>query len=325
MPESMSATPLVTVVTVTYNSAGYVRNTIESVLAQSYKNIEYIILDDNSTDNTWEIISGYKDPRIKAIRNEQNLKEYPNRNKALTLAQGEYLLYIDGDDVLFTHGVAFFVEQMQVFPEAAFAVQKGYYNNILFPALLEPEEVYRNFFFGRNGLLSSSFASNFFRTRHLKEMGIQTQWITGDDELRLRLASKYPVLFVSGWVSWPRETPGQASSKITRGIALTETYKMVTALFEEESRLEKSLKDAILDYLSCKMAKAAVEQFVRLKWKDALLILKSGAVSLRDIIRFPYFKSTYSDFLEAHSPSNPFQRSLERMYTIHKNTSNTSQ
>ena len=55
----LSNNPLVTVVTVTYNSSKYVRDAIEGVLAQSYANIEYIIADDCSTDDTWKIINEY--------------------------------------------------------------------------------------------------------------------------------------------------------------------------------------------------------------------------------------------------------------------------
>ena len=60
--------PLVSVVTVTYNSALYVRDALESVLAQTYTDLEYIICDDCSTDDTWKIISEYPDTRIKAYQ-----------------------------------------------------------------------------------------------------------------------------------------------------------------------------------------------------------------------------------------------------------------
>lgn len=67
--------PLVTVITVAYNSSAYLRVAIESVLAQSYANIEYIICDDYSTDDTWDIICEYTDARIRAYRNEKNLTD----------------------------------------------------------------------------------------------------------------------------------------------------------------------------------------------------------------------------------------------------------
>ncbi len=78
-----------TVITVCYNSEKYLSDTITSVLAQSYRQFEYLILDDDSTDSSWDIIQKFADPRIKAIRNETNLGEYKNRNKAIELSTGE--------------------------------------------------------------------------------------------------------------------------------------------------------------------------------------------------------------------------------------------
>ena len=63
-------------------------------------NFEYIIGDDCSIDNTWEIINDFNDSRIVKYRNDTNLGEYPNRNKAVTIAKGDWILFIDGDDVM---------------------------------------------------------------------------------------------------------------------------------------------------------------------------------------------------------------------------------
>ena len=92
--------PLVSVITVTYNSEAYVRDAIESILASSYVNFELLIQDDQSVDSTWTIIGEYKDTRIKAVRNEVNIGEYPNRNRALERVTGKYVLFIDGDDMI---------------------------------------------------------------------------------------------------------------------------------------------------------------------------------------------------------------------------------
>ena len=93
--------PLFTVATITYNSSRWVRQAIESVLASSYTDFEYIISDDCSTDDTWDIIQEYKDGRIKAWRNQTNIGEYPNRNIVLRQAKGKYFLFIDGDDLTY--------------------------------------------------------------------------------------------------------------------------------------------------------------------------------------------------------------------------------
>ncbi len=96
------------VITVSYNSARFIGHTINSVLNQTYKNFEYIILDDNSTDSTWQIIEGFKDERINAYRNPNNLGEYQNRNKAIEIASGKYIIFIDGDDYMYWNALETF-------------------------------------------------------------------------------------------------------------------------------------------------------------------------------------------------------------------------
>ena len=288
----MTQQPLVTVVTVTYNSARFVRDTIESVLAQTYTDLEYIIGDDCSTDDTWDIIRQYKDPRIKAWRNEKNLGEYPNRNKAIGQATGKYLIFIDGDDIIFSHGIAFFVNMMEAFPEAGMAIQKGYYNNILFPALFSPEEVLRNHFYGKHDLLSSSFASNFFRTSLLQQWKLPTGYITGDDAIRLVFACHHPVLFVSGWVSWPRETPGQASSKAKDGTGLIETYLYSKEILSHHGEhLASAFVRDIDGTLKRKLSRFVMHRLRKAKWRSVKEILGKTRLNWSEIAK--YYLGTY--------------------------------
>lgn len=219
--------PLVTVAMVTYNSEEYVEVAIKSILASSYSNFELIICDDNSSDQTWEIISSFQDSRIKAIRNKENLGEYQNRNKCIDLAQGKYFIFIDGDDVLFEHGLYNYVYYAEKYPEAPLIVQKGYTNNVIFPVLLSPRTVFELEFFG-NSLLTSSFVSNFFHTQILKDLGgLSHDYRAGDNYIRYLIACKFPVLFISGWNAWHRETPGQASVVIRNGIGIAEHFKLI--------------------------------------------------------------------------------------------------
>jgi glycosyltransferase involved in cell wall biosynthesis len=300
--------PLVTVITVTYNAARYVRDAIESVLAQDYSNIEYIIGDDCSTDETWQIVSGYRDPRIRAYRNETNLREYPNRNKAIGLATGKYLIFIDGDDIIFPHGIGFFVQMMEAFPEAGMAIQKNYYNNILYPALFSPEQTLRNHFYGKFDLLTSSFASDFFRTSPLQEWKLSTKYISGDEEIRLKFAMHYPVLFVAGWVSWPRETPGQASSKITAGRGLVERYQYATeTLSVQNKNVEPALLEDMQAVIKKNIAKYILHFLARGKFDTIKEILSETGFTWKEIMKYSRHKPAYHDILEEYSASNPFK------------------
>lgn len=92
--------PLVSICIPTYRGASFLAATIDAVLAQSYTNFELWILDDNSPDDTQEIVAHYTDPRIKYVRNPQNLGPEGNWNRCLDLAQGKYFKLLPHDDLL---------------------------------------------------------------------------------------------------------------------------------------------------------------------------------------------------------------------------------
>jgi len=89
----------VSVITPTFNDELFIKETIESILNQTHKNVEVIVVDDCSTDNTINIINSFNDSRIKLIRNKTNQGAAYSRNLALSLASGEYIAFLDGDDL----------------------------------------------------------------------------------------------------------------------------------------------------------------------------------------------------------------------------------
>jgi len=92
-----SAEPLLSVVIPSYNRADYIGETIESVLQQTYSNIEVVVIDDGSTDNTAQVVEPFA-PRVRYIRQE-NAERGASRNHGLRLAKGEYIAFLDSDDL----------------------------------------------------------------------------------------------------------------------------------------------------------------------------------------------------------------------------------
>lgn len=90
---------LVSVIMPAYNHEEYVAAAIDSVLAQTWPEIELIIIDDASTDRTWEVISGYTDSRIRTLKHASNQGADVTLNQALDMARGEYLAIINSDDL----------------------------------------------------------------------------------------------------------------------------------------------------------------------------------------------------------------------------------
>lgn len=94
-------TKLVSVIIPIYNVEAYVKEAIQSIQKQTYKNLEIIIIDDGSSDSSYEIVNelAKHDPRIQLYKNKENLKIVKTLNRALTLAKGEYIARMDGDDI----------------------------------------------------------------------------------------------------------------------------------------------------------------------------------------------------------------------------------
>lgn len=89
----------ISVIMPVYNCEKYVSEAIESILGQTFTDFEFIIIDDGSTDRSFEIIKKYGDNRITAIKNKNNLGNYPCRNAGMAMARGEYICVMDADDI----------------------------------------------------------------------------------------------------------------------------------------------------------------------------------------------------------------------------------
>lgn len=90
---------LVSVIMPSYNTADYIADSIKSVISQTYQNWELIIVDDCSTDNTDDIVSYFSDNRIKYMKNKKNMGAAATRNRALREAKGEWIAFLDSDDL----------------------------------------------------------------------------------------------------------------------------------------------------------------------------------------------------------------------------------
>ncbi len=97
----MKKNPVITVITIVFNNVLCIENTIKSVLSQTYKEIEYIVIDGASTDGTLTIIEKYSDS-IKMVISEPDNGIYNAMNKGIRLATGDWILFINSGDSLFS-------------------------------------------------------------------------------------------------------------------------------------------------------------------------------------------------------------------------------
>jgi len=94
--------PLVTVICLSYNHEGYVLDALQSVLSQTYHNIQLIIIDDASTDNSVSVIEGFlkTNPDVQFIKQSENIGNCKAFNSVLKFAKGDYIIDLAADDIL---------------------------------------------------------------------------------------------------------------------------------------------------------------------------------------------------------------------------------
>lgn len=92
------STPAISVLLPAYNAAEFVAAAIESILAQTRGDFELLVLDDGSTDATPQIVAGFRDPRLRVLKNERNLGLTATLNRGLREARGEFIARQDADD-----------------------------------------------------------------------------------------------------------------------------------------------------------------------------------------------------------------------------------
>ena len=94
---------LVSVIIPTYNRSSFLKEAIQSVLNQSYNNFEIIVIDDGSEDETEKVIQSFNDSRIKYLKREHTGSPAFIRNQGMKIAKGEYIAFLDSDDLWFPH------------------------------------------------------------------------------------------------------------------------------------------------------------------------------------------------------------------------------
>jgi glycosyltransferase involved in cell wall biosynthesis len=134
----MNTASIVSVLMPVYNMADVVSKSINSILNQTYSNFEFLILDDGSTDNTWDILSTHKDCRISLHRFEIKKGRPEARNFLLKKATGEYVVWIDSDDFALPQLIETKLKQFKIHPQvigignsAIIKLDENYYTKTL--------------------------------------------------------------------------------------------------------------------------------------------------------------------------------------------------
>ena len=134
----MNKQPLVSILIPAFNAERYIKETLGSALAQTYRHIEIVVVDDGSTDGTANIIKSYNDPRLRYVYQE-NQGIIRVRNRLLQEARGDFLTYLDSDDIYFPEKVEEEVKFLETNPEYA-----AVYCDLRYFFDGHPEKLYRH-------------------------------------------------------------------------------------------------------------------------------------------------------------------------------------
>lgn len=191
----MSRQPLVSIVTPTYNMARFLPETIESVLAQDYPNIEYTVMDGGSTDNTVSILRRYED-RLRWVSAEDR-GQSDAVNKGFLRSTGEIFTFLNADDVYYPGAVRAAVEAFEANPEAAVVYGDACYTTENGTRLrsypVDPYDYER-----LGSLCYICQPASFIRSHVFRDVGMldASLHLTLDYDLWLRISARYPMVKV---------------------------------------------------------------------------------------------------------------------------------
>jgi glycosyltransferase involved in cell wall biosynthesis len=282
--------PLISVLITAYNRENYIAEAIKSVLASTITDFELIIVDDGSTDNTLAICRQFAqtDSRITVYVNENNLGDYPNRNRAASLARGKYLKYVDSDDIIYPYSLAIFTEFMESHSEVAIAISSRQVQmDTPFPIVLRPEESIRTHFF-KTGYIDTGPIGVMIRAEIFHKLGgFANLRMVGDTEMWIRIAMKYPIAILQpGLVFWRVHDGQEFQFGMINDVYLELNYKLIQNMLRSGN--DEILNEKERHEIQQRYDRSAVRSIVKkaiknLKFGHYISLYKSLGLGLKEL------------------------------------------
>ncbi|MDP7297120.1 MAG: glycosyltransferase [Gammaproteobacteria bacterium] len=257
--------PLVSVVIPAYNSSATLRETIDSVLHQSFKDFELLVIDDGSTDTTKEIINDVRDSRV-CYFSFDNAGPSAARNRGIELAAGQFIAFLDADDLWLPGKLAAQIDALRHNPEAALVfswsdsidesgafLKKGNYVHL-------ENNIYEQ-------LIKWNFLENgstpMVRQSALLDSGVFDEAIRlGEDwDMWLRLAHRHPIICIPEVHVLYRVRQNSATSNV-KPVA-KETLRVLQSALDrlpptrDRDRLERTAKANLYQYLALRLVETS--------------------------------------------------------------------
>ena len=195
----MTQTPLVSIITPSFNQAPFLRRTIESVLEQDYANLEYIVMDGASTDGSPEIIRGYAD-RLTEWESIPDRGQTDAINKGFARAKGSYIAWLNSDDIYYPGAVREAVDYLEAHPEVGMVYGDCNFIDAKDKVIGQFPAAQTDYDRLRRGYVHVPQAAAFFRRDLWEKVGpLDPEFFFAMDyDLWVRLAAEAPLVYLPG-------------------------------------------------------------------------------------------------------------------------------
>ena len=264
-----------------YNGGKYLKKAIESILGQSLKDFEFLIIDDKSTDDSCDIISSYKDSRVRLIRNSKNIGQMATLNTGLPLSNGQYIARLDQDDISLKNRLEKESNVLDIHNDAGLVYSDTFIidktgrtrEKTLFQNTKPPSNFSMNIFLKRNFIPGNTVM---MRKSAVDKIGSfdPAFAIAAEYDLFLRLAKDHKILKINEPLAKYRVHDTNSSKSVKKG---TECVIRVLKNFTQRTQ-NKTLKKTAEKAISYHLSNISI---VHLAENDRVLCRKKTAEALK--------------------------------------------
>ena len=284
--------PTVSVLMTVYNRRRFLTDAVRSVLDSTFTDFELILVDDASTDGSLELAHDLAggDERVAVHANSHNLGDYPNRNHAASLANGEWLKYVDSDDLIYPHSLEVMVRAMKDHANAAAGLMHTVPSDRCpYPWVLSPAEAYEKHFIGRGCLSCGPTGAMIRRVSFEAVGGFDARWgVLSDMDLWFRLAASHPtVLFPPGLIWWRQHDDQEFRRGDAADVYIREGHRLtMQTLRRDECPLDDERREQALQMHRHRQSRRVLgEAFRRRRPKFAWELLRDAKLGLGDLAK----------------------------------------
>jgi glycosyltransferase involved in cell wall biosynthesis len=285
--------PFFSVIIPTYNRNYCILDAIESVLNQTFVSYELIIVDDASSDNTFEIIENINDQRIKYVRNEVNKGQSASLNVGAGIAKGKYLAFLDSDDLWECNFLSSFILKINQLPNIHcfycwLNTEVGIYKNWRLNGNVYSEALF-------NGELSSTITLVVSKYAFDKVSGFDESFTFGnDDDICFRLSKEFEFSLIPEPLAFSRALDINAMTK--NGLSLANGKRKLLEKYEKDiqtllgrNKLARKYYELSNNYLlagDLENFKYYLNHAIMLRFKRTPVILRNVLFNLNKLYKF---------------------------------------